>query len=251
MSSASRTAPAKGAKAIARRGAAPASTRADSSAVHSGLSGEMAAPARQTPRATTGHHARLGIAMATRSPGRTPRSRSPAARAAERAASSPRVSVSPVAPSTTARAPGSAAARRSAATATDGSMGGAGQWAAMDGRVDGRHACVPPDVSQQCFVSGNVTPLRYAVKPWDARRSTTRPRASACSTPPSSLSASKGGSRVTVRADRRRGRDEHARGLRALRFQAGPRAGAAPGHVHAPARPPASPRAHATIRART
>ena len=122
MSSAPRIWPAKGAKAIASRGTAPASTRADSSAVHSGLSGEMAAPARQMPRATTGHHARFGMVTATRSPGPMPRSRSRAARAAERAASSPRVNVSPVAPSTIAGAAGSAAAWRTAATATDGSM---------------------------------------------------------------------------------------------------------------------------------
>ena len=101
---------ASGAKAIAARGAARASTRAASSAVHSGLMGEMTAPARHTPSATTGHHARLGIVTATRSPGRTPPACRPAARAAERAASSPRVRVSPVAPSTTATALGSAAA---------------------------------------------------------------------------------------------------------------------------------------------
>ena len=44
---------------------------------------------------------------------------------------------------------------------------------------------VPPDISQRCFGMRNVTPFRYAVNLWDARRSTMRRRASGCSTPPS------------------------------------------------------------------
>ena len=135
VASAARTVAAKGAKAIAARGTARASTRADSSAVHSGLNGETAAPARHTPSATTGHHARLGIDTATRSPGRTPPARRPAARAAERAASSPRVSVSPVAPSTTATAAGSAAAWRRKAVGTAGSSAGAGSGLRWTGAV--------------------------------------------------------------------------------------------------------------------
>ncbi len=103
---------------VARHARGRAPTRRPSTA---GSRGEIAAPARHTPSATTGHHARLGMATEMRSPGRTPPARSPAARAAERAASSPRVSVSPVAPSTTATASGSAAAWRRKAVATAGS----------------------------------------------------------------------------------------------------------------------------------
>ena len=168
------------------RGAARASTRADSSAVHSGLSGEMAAPARHTPSATTGHHARLGIVTATRSPGRTPRcaqAGGEGGRARGQLAARQRLAGGAV--DDRDRAAGSAAAWRSAAIGDGRLDGGRRQRAAMDGRGDGRHACVPPDISQQRFVSGNVTAFRYAVNPWDARRSTTRPRASGCWTRPS------------------------------------------------------------------
>jgi hypothetical protein len=75
------------------------------------------------------------MATEIRSPGRTPPARSPTARAAERAASSPRVSVSPVAPSMTAMAPGSAAAWRRKAVATGGPTGGAGSGLRWMGAV--------------------------------------------------------------------------------------------------------------------
>ena len=117
-SKAARTSGAKGPKAMPSRGRTGASTRAASGAVHSGLSGTIAAPARHTPSAATGHQARLGRASATRSPAPTPRTRRPAASAADRAASSPRVSVSPVAPSMTATAVGSSTARRRARAGT-------------------------------------------------------------------------------------------------------------------------------------
>ena len=92
------------------RGRTSASTRAVSSAVQRVLTGTTAAPARQTPIATTGQTPRFGSATATRSPRPTPRPASPAAMAAERSASSARERRWPVAPSTTAGLSGSAAA---------------------------------------------------------------------------------------------------------------------------------------------